>query len=216
MFLDRKHRSCARKIRQLVTLPLATLVMATMAYASPKPDQVCDAQQGAQQKRWWLTGAGIGLGIEAEAAQTFTVGASGLLTGVEVQIFKGTNVTQKLGLEIRKTAQSAPADRKSEILARKTISPDRIPAAVPKFVHVDLKEFCLQVSKGDVLAIVLGSQEKQGGYGWQTVAGERYGRGERFARSSQTPAWSKGAGSMAGHDLGFKTFIDPEAKCSPR
>lgn len=194
---------------------LLLLFATTMVQASEQEDQVFDALSSATGSKWQLTGAGIGLGVAAEAAQSFTVGADGVLTGIEVQLFKIANATKKVTLEVRRTHQSLPAE-KAGILLRKQIDPAQLSGNQPAFIHVDLHEYCQRVKSGEVLAIVLVSQEEVGGYGWQTADGNRYGGGQRYARSRQSPNWGLNAKDMAGHDLGFKTFIDPKARCGGR
>lgn len=199
-----------------VIYTLVLLIAATAVPASEQVDQVFDALRSAAGSKWQSTGAGIGLGVAAEAAQSFTVGGDGVLTGIDVQIFKGSNATKKLTLEVRSTDQSLPAEKAVGILLRKHIDPALLPEAQPAFIHVDLREYCQRVKSGEVLAIVLVSQEEIGGYGWQTAEGNRYGGGQRYARSRQSPNWGLNAKDMAGHDLGFKTYIDPESRCRER
>lgn len=213
----KKNRCCGDlSVWQFSAVIVALLISSAASHASPQLDQSFDALQAAEKSKWQWTGAGIGLGIASEAAQTFSVEITGVLTGIDVQIFKGTAVTHKLGVEIRKTRNSIPAEKTADILFRDNLTPDKIPSARPAFVHIDLQDFCLQVNQGEVFAIVLVSQEEQSGYGWQTAVGDIYSGGRRYARSRQSPEWNANIEGLAGHDLGFKTFIDADAKCQTK
>jgi len=216
MFSLRHIRCGFNRVWHGVICALLLLVAAVTVQASEQEDQVFDALRSATGSKWHLTGAGIGLGVAAEAAQSFTVGVGGILTGVDVQIFKGSNATKKLTLEVRSTHQLLPAEKAAGILLKKHIDPAQLPGVQPAFIHVDLHEYCQRVNAGEVLAIVLVSQEEIGGYGWQTADGNHYGGGQRYARSRQAPSWGLNAKDMAGHDLGFKTYIDPESRCRGR
>jgi hypothetical protein len=197
-------------------LSIPTCVPFVQPPAAPVVDQSFNALEASRGTPWENTGAGIGLGIHSEAAQTFTVGRSGVLIAVAVQIFRGTNSSQDVNFEIRRTVNLIPSEKKSDVLARKTISIRDIPYALPNFVTVDLTRLCLNLHQGEVLAIVLENQDMQSGCGWQTAPGNRYAGGERFAKSGEAQTWVSQGMGLSGQDLGFTTFVDPNYSCQPR
>jgi len=179
-------------------------------------DQSFDALEASRGTIWENTGAGIGLGNDSEAAQTFTIGRSGIMTAVAVQIFRGTNSVKNVSLEIRRTANRIPSESDSDVLALETIPLKDIPFELPIFVPVNLKNQCLFVHQGEVLAIVLKNRDMQSGCSWQTVSDDHYYEGERFAKNRDTNGWiSRGMG-LTGHDLGFKTYVDPDYSCETK
>jgi hypothetical protein len=202
---------------------LATTLLASQACAqnvqAPSPpvvDQSFNALEASRGTLWENTGAGIGLGIHSAAAQTFTVGRTGILTSVEVQIFRGTNSSQNITFEIRRTVNLFPSEKGSDLLAKKTIPLQNVPYARPAFVPVDLKDLCLNVHQGEVLAIVLKNKDVQGGCGWQTAPGDHYSGGKRFAKSRQAKDWISQETGLTGQDLGFITYVDQNYSCRPK
>jgi hypothetical protein len=183
------------------------------ASASAAVDQSFDALEASRGSLWENTGAGIGMGNHSAAAQTFTIGRSGILTAVAVQIFRGTNSNQNINFEIRRTVNLIPSENDVDILAREKIPLQKVPYALPAFVSVDLKKVCLNVHQGEVLAIVLGNQDAHSGCGWQTASDDHYNGGKRFAKSRDTKAWISHGKSLSGHDLGFITYVDPSYSC---
>ncbi|MBN2427003.1 MAG: hypothetical protein JXK94_01550 [Deltaproteobacteria bacterium] len=182
----------------------------------PVLDQSFDAAQVAKGTTWENVGAGIGLGIGFEAAQTFKVGISGILTSVDIQIFHGTNAQKNILFIISKTRDGKPSENAKDILARTVIDLKNVNYATPANYKVDLIKHCIAVHNGDVLAIILGNKDEISGCGWQTADGDHYNRGKRFSRSFQAPEWTIAAGRKSGHDLGFNTYVAPHFSCRPK
>lgn len=148
-------------------------------------------------------------------AQTFTVGAGGILTGVDVLICKGFNTTQDLLFDVRKTVGGVPAESddlgSNAVLANIRVPSIRVKIHDVQFVHIDIGEFKVEVSPGDVLALVLRPSEPfvQGdddGYAWGGNRNDdQYTLGTRYSRSIlDGPAW----GSFPTRDMGFVTYVD--------
>lgn len=186
------------------------------APAAPVIDQAFNALETSRGTLWENTGAGIGLGNHSAAAQTFTVGRSGVLTEVAVQIFRGTNSSQSIIFEIRRTVNLIPSENDSDLLALETIPLQKVPYALPTFVSVDLKGLCLNVHQGEVLAIVLENQDVHSGCGWQTASDDHYSGGKRFAKNRNSKGWISHGMGLSGQDLGFITYVDPSYSCQPK
>ncbi len=150
------------------------------------------------------------------AAQTFTVGITGVLTSVEVNIAQFELTSAPLVLDIRTTTDGVPTepDSGSNVLATLTLPAASIPS-IPEFVTFDVPD--LSVTAGEVLAItmsttagaVLGAPD-DAPFIW--LDGSGYSGGRAFARGVDAAGltWGDGATfSLAGTDYAFRTFVDP-------
>jgi hypothetical protein len=131
------------------------------------------------------------------AAQTFTVGFPGTLTGVSVIVDSRGTPVANLTLEVQGTTGGLP---NGVVLASASVPP--FPSGNP-LVFFDLSSASLQVSAGTVLAFVLKSTATLGNdYLARAVPGNKYGPGQ-FTDSS-------GAfGNGAGWDAIFRTWVEP-------
>ena len=153
----------------------------------------------------------IGGNLSQSLAQTFTVGRTGQLGRVAVQVGGFGGPTQTVRLDIRPTSNGVPDGNDLSSLASAVIPVARILAASPTnaFITVDLST-PIQVTAGAVLALVLSSDEQVGSYGWQaassfaTPAPPLYTRGAGFFRNHDNPNWRTGGTT----DYGFETFVD--------
>jgi hypothetical protein len=158
----------------------------------------------------FITQNGIDIG------QTFTVGLSGELTGVEVAVARSANTTQPLDVEVRSTIGGTPDASDASILASALVEPSSIDTSAPtlsdffdfnslNFVFVDLSSSRLQITPGETLAIVLESNDPVGGYAWAFGVGDPgpYLGGQGYFRSStgQDP-FMRGGG-----DQYFETIV---------
>jgi len=103
-------------------------------------------------------------------AQTFTVGVDGVLDSLDVHVVRSTNTFESLVVEIRTTTDEVPSENGA--LFSTIVSPNGLaPAGVQSWVSVDVSDSGIQVTTGDMLAIVLisdamygvGNEER---YGW--------------------------------------------------
>jgi hypothetical protein len=146
-------------------------------------------------------------------AQTFTVGQTGQLTSIEVWVNRETVVTQPMLFDVRTTTLGSPtlADSGANILAAVQIPASSVSTprdvGAGSFVSVDLSSFSLSVTTGEILAIVLRSDDPGGEfgstYGWVGLGPGTYSGGTRFLRFESGP-WELGA-----EDFAFRTFVEP-------
>jgi hypothetical protein len=159
-----------------------------------------------------------------EAAQTFTVGLSGSMTNVEVNIgnFQGINDPITITLNIRKTVSGRPveANSGSDILASMTLPASSIPLTTggdTSFVNFNLPDF--SVTSGEILAIVLMTTAgavfnapDDCPFVWALDGPGTYSGGRAFARGVNASALTWGDGdsfSLAEADYEFRTYVNP-------
>ena len=157
---------------------------------------------------------GDGFAAGEDNAQTFTVGAGGILTSIHVFLrnatFGNPGADADLLFDVRKTTGTgAPEESNSapEVLGSLAVSAFALPTAAHAFHIFDLSAFNISVDVGDELAFVL-----RGDYSLPIKAfGSSYAGGERYLRNLGTiTSWvSAGAGSQ---DAGFRTFVDSSAQ----
>ena len=139
-----------------------------------------------------------------DLAQTFTVGLTGVLTGVDVYVMRLVGDADLI-VEVRPTVGGVPVE--SDVAALASVVIPRASVPLPSdvgFTSVDLTSFRVNVLAGQVLAIVLRTQG-QTTYQWEGSAGNKYVGGALFSRS---PSW---AVVHPNFDLGFQTFVQPFA-----
>ena len=146
----------------------------------------------------------FGFGGDGELSQTFTVGITGILTQVAVQIRRDAGI-QDIVLEIRTTAGGIPVASTGGTLASVVIPNACVPTDVA-FVAVDVSAAQIPVAAGDVLAIALRAPGQGGSlsYSWQGSVTNAYAPGADFFRNGVQPSWTPLFG-----DLGFRTFVAP-------
>jgi hypothetical protein len=173
---------------------LAWLIPAATTLAAPVIDQSHTITQS--------TGASI-IYAGNSPAQLFTVGASGLLSKVDVLMQRDGGDIGNLALELWPVVAGGPAG--STPLFSVPINPASIPTTSPVFVPVDVTAGQLFVSPGDQFAIaVSGTADLSapnaawgGGY-------PGYNAGDRFDRSG---VWETAASDT---DYGFRTWVDAD------
>lgn len=140
-------------------------------------------------------------------AQTFTVGLSGMLTALDLELgcCRSGPPSDDLLVEVRSTLSDGfPSN---QVLASTVLHPADIPVDSFAFVRAALGPHGFPVSPGELLSIVLRSSAPalEGGgiqpYAWFTTDGSgTYDRGTTFV--------DRGSGFQAtGVDMGFKTFV---------
>jgi len=164
----------------------------------------------------------VGSGNQVDWAQTFTVGLSGRLTGLDLRIGRQPTTQQPLLYDLRNTSANAPteSDAGANVLVSGQLQASEVPtdfelSAPPNvFVHIDLSAAALQVNAGDVLAIVLRSDNPGTAYRWFGVNGPpsipRYSGGDSYHRN--LAGWNKLSESG---DNAFRTYVSavPEPSC---
>lgn len=168
------------------------VVVATIVLIAPVVQgQTLDQQITAPGGFWHNVNAGY------DWAQTFTSGLGGQLTRVEVQVAKEATTTRlPLIVEIRRTtAAGSPVEENGNVLGRVSLDPSRFRTLSDYlqnqgsiWVAADLAGSNIQVSPGDVLGIVLRSEEPNDpfdrGYVWKSYpqGQDEYPGGDAFKR----------------------------------
>jgi len=162
----------------------------------------------------FLPDPGNGLIIERaqSVAQTFTVGLSGLLDRIDVNVARNAVAPPEgMTLEIRSTLPEgglAP-----DVLASIFIPGADVPA-VFQYMEFDVTSFALTVTAGDVLALVLKSDAVPPGgnvdpFAWAADEAGGYGGGRVYADVGS------GFNPITGWDVGFRTFVQATTVPAP-
>jgi hypothetical protein len=184
-------------MKATMSISLATLLIKCVGLSQGTLDQQ------------YLPSGGNGLIVQRSStvAQTFEVGLSGVLNGVEVQLARNAAVlSEGMTLEIRSTLpDGSPA---SGVLASVPISAADLSTAF-QFISIDLLSFALAVNGGDMFALVLRSDAvAQGGgidpYAWGGEAPGGYSRGSVYLDCGT------GFVQASGWDVGFRSYVVPE------
>lgn len=177
-------------------IALAVLFVSSPVAATPIQDQFFDPGPSPSLATGRL-----------DKAQTFTVGITGTLTRVDVDISRGS--TADLLFDIRPTVAGVPVESDGITLAAVTVPASNIPTT-RGFFSVDINSFGVSVTAGEILAIVLRSDLDQVlDYTWYGHTIDGYALGHHFFR--HPPGWPRPTwwSDVAGSDLGFKTFVEP-------
>jgi VCBS repeat-containing protein len=145
-----------------------------------------------------------------EEAQTFTVGVTGTLTGVDVYISRFSGNTGPLILDIRGCqASGAPTSGANQVLLTTSVPASAVPGNPAAFYNFDLSSFNFHVNQGDQLAIVLHVGPDPNGnvtYYWEGRLENHYPAGCFYDRVIGNYDW---IAPYADGDLGFRTYVDP-------
>src|SRR5260221_244361 len=142
---------CNMKLISLVHMPAVALsVFASSALAAPILDQSFVPVFGESGS------SNTGVISTADQAQTFTVGATGVLSKVDVFISKGSPPGKNLLFDVRPTVGGVPVESDTMVLAVASVPGPSVPAT-PVFFEFDISSFNVPVTSGEVLAIVLRS-----------------------------------------------------------
>lgn len=149
----------------------------------------------------------FGFGGDTQLAQTFTVGVTGVLTRIDIEIRRDAGIPDVV-LDVRPTTGGVPVASDAAALVTVVIPSANIPAEFT-FVSVDLTSARIAVTAGDVLALVLRAPGAGGAlnYSWQGSATNEYVPGADFFREIPLLNWSPLFG-----DLSFRTFVQPSVQ----
>jgi hypothetical protein len=144
-------------------------------------------------------------------AQTFTVGLSGLLTRFEVSMAGGLQGGTS-NFEIWSTSGGVPQTIPGTALAAGTVS---FGTETEAWVGADISAFGLNVTVGDMLALVQIGGSSTGSAYWAGTSVGGYAGGQAFGTYPSDPsgAWNvltTSDGSVT-NDFKFRTFVDPDA-----
>ncbi|GAA5505791.1 PKD domain-containing protein [Novipirellula caenicola] len=140
-----------------------------------------------------------------QRAQTFTVGQTGQLVGVDLRLNHGSSTVSDLIVDVRPAVGGVPVDNDGDALASVVLTTNDVPGT-PTFVSVDLSSFNVSVSQGDELAIVLRltNTTDNSGFNWTGQSPGSYGGGGLYNRNiNNTLGWQ----ASSDIDMGFKTYI---------
>jgi len=150
---------------------------------------------------------------ELTRAQTFTVGAAGLLSRFEVLIQSNSPGSTTGLFEIHPTVAGVPV-LGSDPLASAIVTYGTSEGLA--FYGADISSFGIMVSAGDVLAIVNpGHQPDYSARWWAGMfTGDHYAGGQFYTNVStlSPPGVSSAYILQTGSDLGFRTYVD---SCGP-
>jgi hypothetical protein len=163
------------------------------------------------------TDATVSMDDVFDRAQTFTVGAGGTLTAIEIPIAKGgaTLPDDALVLDVRGTdGAGVPLEDDGAVLATATVLASQLTEVLDPnaFFAIDLSSFAVNVNPGDELAIVARSSVPFAtgrAFAWlaKLVENDGYAGGDAWMRAS---TWS--LQNDGGVDLLFRTVVEaPES-----
>ncbi len=142
------------------------------------------------------------------SAQTFTVGISGQLDHIEVDIYLRQSVPGSIQLDLLSTIAGVPT---STVLGATSVPNSSVPYLFPDppvhhaFVTFDFAALNVNVTQGEVLAIALRSSDPQLIGGWMGCGTNQYAGGEFFIDYSTAHVGWVAYGSG---DLRFRTYVD--------
>ncbi len=181
------------------------LAFAFSAAAAPTLDQQYTAPSDNIGPTPW--------GLPVDWAQTFTVGITGVLDSVTVKGGRANLPIEPLLIDVRLTVAGVPteSDAGANILGSVVLAPGDVPQAYGDIV-ADLSGFAINVSVGDVLAIVVrsatGSSADPGYYELRGRAPGGYDGGGAFVRIGAGDTWHPYA-SFPTLDIAFSTYVNP-------
>jgi tetratricopeptide (TPR) repeat protein len=139
-----------------------------------------------------------------EWAQTFTVGAAGVLTEIDVFVKHYVPSRGSLQMELRRAnAAGIPASSSNGALCSVDAETASVPQGDDGFVAFDVSSRNIRVSPGEKYAIVLRAGEGASTFKWLGLTGNLYTGGGAFDRQSYDGNWS----AEDGCDLGIRTFV---------
>jgi hypothetical protein len=151
-------------------------------------------------------------------AQTFTVGTSGQLTGVDLRLLRVASGidTGNFVVEVRSAPGGIPSPPLSPPLASIAASDTTLPNQsvgdfnYTGFTHFDLTSSGLMVNAGEVLAIDITPTTGVDNNNFPIVfgTGDTYEGGFAYEGFTATDSWTR-TGVFANYDLLFNTYIDP-------
>ncbi len=179
-------------MRHLLLCPMFVLVTASAA-ATPMLDQAHIVTQS--------TGGRIIFAGDSPA-QTFTAGASGLLSQIDVLLYRDSGDVGQLGLEIWPVVAGGPAG--STPLYSTAIDPNLVSTGSANFVAVDVSAGGIEVQPGQQLAISVSGTAglSDPNAVWGSGLPD-YADGGKFDRAG---VWEI---ASSDHDYGFRTWVDP-------
>jgi hypothetical protein len=154
----------------------------------------------------------------SDRAQTITVGRSGLLTRVELQLCRWqtgpavNGTTEDLSFQVsRPVSSTVPVGTP---LATVVLHPSQIGSVYDpiQWVTFDFSDSPVPVTSGQVISLLLTSRQSylsEAFYAWvitQAIPVDYYTRGAAWERNNNEPTWAK---TDVTQDFSFRTYISP-------
>ena len=151
------------------------------------------------QQNLGTTNAGGAVANDQTQAQTLTVGTTGLLSHVNVNIFKRNNTVEDITLSVRSTSGGEP-----DALLTAVSLPASAIGTVDTLATFDVSAANLSFNAGDVIAIELASLANNvfpfdERYDWRRYNTDPYAGGQRFTNGV----------AYSDFDFAFQTFVIP-------
>jgi len=144
---------------------------------------------------------------QVDRAQTFTVGETGLLSKIALMLYEDMPAGANLVVDVRQTTGGAPneSDAINNVLLTFGVSAGALVTAKNEYVTFEVGQYGVQVTAGEVLAIVLRAPGGAStGYDWSAAAGNAYPAGAHFYRDhAGANLWTESSGV----DHGFRTYV---------
>jgi hypothetical protein len=185
-----------------LTVGLAALFVLSVAHSSTQAGVILDQNNVISNPLAAYRG-----GNTAEFSQTFTVGVTGSLVKISLEVGEvGTDLT----ITLLRTTNGVPDPNK--IAAALIVPGTLFPADefTPILTDINLGASAFAVTTGDVLAIALSAPGGFGVFTWATDVHNPYPNGEAYGRSSPDPYQpAVDLDNNPGNtDNGFRTYVD--------
>src|SRR4051794_17904151 len=145
-------------------------------------------------------------------AQTFTAGRSGLLTRIDIDLFKDTSASGDVIVELRAVDSSGnPGTTPTDVLYQTNINASSFANSSTYNVSVDVSGAGILMNQGDRAAISLRRTTTSTAIKWWVI-GPTYAPGQAFTRSGLTSLWSP----LASNDATFRTWADNDILSASR
>ena len=190
--------------RTILCLSLAGLLVACGGSSSspvPTPVEVLDQDSGL------TLGNKNSVSNQIDRAQTFTVGETGLLSKIDLMLFKDMPAGATLIIDVRDTTGGVPneSDAINMILLTFGVSAGALFTVEDEYVTFEVSLYGVQVTAGQVLAIVLRAPGGATfGYDWSAITLDPYPAGALYSRDhAGTGLWTENTNV----DCGFRTHV---------
>lgn len=161
-------------------------------------------------------GLGVFMGRDVSRAQTFAVGITGQLTGIDLLVDEYQS-NADLSVQLWSTVNGIPNGSSNQPLAQGWLLASTVDSDwrnISNFYHVDFGATSPYVTVGENIAIVLHTDSTTGGWGLKgdyssSIYGNRetYAYGASFEKGNAGNSWIP-TPSIGPVDFGFRTYVD--------
>jgi formylglycine-generating enzyme len=137
-------------------------------------------------------------------AQTFTIGATGVLAEIDLFVKHFVPTRGSLIMELRRAdAEGIPTTNSDGVLCSVSVDANSVPQVDDGFVAFDLASRSIRVVSGEKYAVALHAGDNASTFKWLGLTGDPYSGGKAFDRQTADEAWVGDEGC----DLGIRTFV---------